>query len=55
MKPRYLEPQKINVGVRTKEEAGSSQGDRLLGPSLAAVEAQNRPLATGCHHGSVPT
>lgn len=55
VKPRYLEPQKINVGVRTKEEAGSSQGDRLLGPSLAAVEAQNRPLATGCHHGSVPT
>lgn len=55
VKPWYPELQKINVGVRTKEEAGSSQGDRLLGPSLAAVEAQNRPLATGCHPGSVPT
>lgn len=37
VKPWYPEPQTINGGVRTKQEAGMAQGDRLLGPSLAAA------------------
>ena len=29
----------INGGVTTKQEAGMAQGDRLLGPSLAAAKS----------------
>lgn len=39
VKLRYPELRTINGGVRTKQEAGMAQGDRLLGPSLAAAEA----------------
>lgn len=39
VKPWYPELQTINGGVRTKQEAGMAQGDRLLGPSLATAEA----------------
>ena len=38
VKPWRPELQTINGGVRTKQEAGMAQGDRLLGPSLAAAE-----------------
>lgn len=37
VKPRCAEPQTINSGVTAKQEAGMAQGDRLLGPSLAAA------------------
>lgn len=39
VKPWRPELQTINGGVTTKQEAGMAQGDRLLGPSLAAAES----------------